>query len=75
MTKYYVRHFANHVGNGKRMNGFAMGLADFACLGFQRYDLAGYPYEDENEALFSDWVRLGQDIEEAKKDFEASVAK
>ena len=45
--------------------GFFYGLADFACLGWDMCDLAGYPHEDEAAALYSDWVRLGQDFETA----------
>jgi hypothetical protein len=53
---------------------FALGLADFASLGFKRFDIAGYAYEDENEALYSDWVKLGQDIEKAKESIKSGIS-
>ncbi len=65
VSKVYHRDRVSGIRGGA--GGFAVGLADFACLGFKRFDIAGYPYEDENEALYSDWVKLGRDIEEAKK--------
>lgn len=66
MTKSYQRFRLYSPNN----SGFIVGLADFACLGWGMYDLAGYPYDDENAALFADWVRLGEDVESAKKKFE-----
>jgi len=51
-------------------NGFFEGLADFACLGWRMYDLAGYPHDNEQAALFSDWVKLGADAEIAKERIE-----
>jgi hypothetical protein len=62
MTKYYQK-FRINSSNG----GFFVGLADFACLGWKSYDLAGYPHDDENAALFSDWITLGEDVETAKE--------
>ena len=63
MTKSYQRFRLYSPSS----NGFVVGLADFACLGWGMYDLAGYPYDDENAALFADWVRLGEDVENAKE--------
>jgi hypothetical protein len=63
MTKAYHR-FRVRIGG---TSGFALGLADFACLGMRRFDVAGYPYDDEYEAIYSDWVTLGQDIKTAEK--------
>ena len=54
--------------------GFVMGLSDFACLGWSFYDLAGYPYDDEQAALFSDWVRLGTDVKTAIEKLEEAKA-
>lgn len=59
---------------GSQSSGFLIGLADFACFGWKFYDLAGYPYDDEQAALFSDWMRLGEDVETAKEKFEETVA-
>jgi hypothetical protein len=69
MTKYYQR-FRTNTSNG---NGFFIGLADFACLGWKSYDLAGYPHDDENAALFSDWITLGEDAETAKEKFKETI--
>ncbi len=63
MTKAYHR-FRLRNGN---VGGFSVGLADFACLGVKRFDVAGYPYEDEHDAIYSDWVKLGQDIKKAEE--------
>ena len=71
MVKAYYQ-FRNR-GVDKRggiVDGFVMGLADFACMGWQLYDLAGYPYEGEDNALFSDWIKLGQNFEVARKKIE-----
>jgi hypothetical protein len=67
VTKSYFKYRVVASRISSEASGFAFGIADFACLGFNRYDIAGYPYDDENEALYSDWVKLGQDFEEAKK--------
>jgi hypothetical protein len=66
MTKAYSRFKLSN----SRAGGFVVGLSDFACLGLRHYDLAGYPYDDELEAIFSDWVTLGKDLEEARGKFE-----
>ena len=68
MTKSYQR-FRLY---SPQSNGFTVGLADFACLGWGMYDLAGYPYDDESAALFADWVMLGEDVKNAKEKLEAS---
>ena len=70
MTKSYQRFKLYSPQN----NGFFVGLADFACLGWSLHDLAGYPYDDEHAALFSDWVSLGGDIEIAKNKIEKAKA-
>ena len=69
MTKTYHRF---RLGN-QNSNGFVVGLADFACLGFHMYDLSGYPYDDEFSALFSDWSKLGDDVEVGKKKLEETA--
>ncbi len=71
MTKRYQRFHLYQPSN----NGFVVGLADFACLGWKFYDLSGYPYDDEQAALFSDWVTLGEDAEVAREKFEETVGR
>lgn len=66
MTKSYQRFRLN----SPQSNGFVVGLADFACLGWGLYDLAGYPYDDENAALFADWGMLSEDVKNAKEKLE-----
>ena len=70
MTKSYQR-FRLYPPNS---NGFVVGLADFACLGWGLYDLAGYPYDDENAALFADWGMLSEDVKNAKEKLEDAKA-
>jgi hypothetical protein len=69
MTKSYHR-FRLFPQNS---SGFAVGLADFACLGWRMYDIAGYPYDNEQSALYSDWVKLGEDVEVGKKQLEEAA--
>lgn len=69
MAKYYQKFRVNPSIGG----GFVLGMADFACLGWKSYDLAGYPHDDENAALFSDWIVLGEDVETAKEKLKESV--
>src|SRR5215469_7572708 len=63
MTKRYV---AFPIGSrdraGNMFRGFVLGLAEFGCLGAMRYDIAGYPYDSEAEALHSDWQAIGADM-------------
>jgi hypothetical protein len=63
MTKAYYRFRLRNSNVG----GFSVGLANFACLGVRRFDVAGYPYDDEFDAIYSDWVKLGQDIKKAEE--------
>ncbi|MGQ0485809.1 MAG: hypothetical protein ACT4SY_10725 [Hyphomicrobiales bacterium] len=71
MVKSYYHMRTRPAGPDKGVRqGFVLGLADFACLGWQVYDLAGYPYESEDAALFSDWMKLGQDFENASRKIE-----
>ena len=70
MTKSYQRLFWQKQNGNSIASGFVMGLADFACLGWRSNDLSGYPHDDEAAALYSDWVKLGEDIEKAKDTFD-----
>jgi hypothetical protein len=42
--------------------GFTAGRS---CLGERHFDLAGYPYDSEEDAHAADWDRLAQDASEA----------
>ena len=53
----------DHAGNILR--GFWSGLAEFAGGGVTLYDLSGYPIHSTEEALRSDWERLGLDFRKA----------
>ena len=50
---------------------FRMGLADIGSLGDQYFDLAGYPYESEAQALEDDWHRLTNDFSVAVEKLES----
>lgn len=73
MSKSYRRFYVSKNSPGGVAGGFFVGLADFACLGWKYYDLAGYPYDDENQAIFSDWVSLGEDAQTAGQKLEESI--
>jgi hypothetical protein len=67
MTKTYFRYIKGGNPYTGVAGAFYQGIAEFACFGYKYYDLAGYPYEDETEALYSDWVKLGQDLKTAQR--------
>lgn len=62
-------------GGGFR-DAFLVGLVEFSCLGERRFDVEGYPYESDAEAMLSDWEQLGRDFSRAadKLETEASTA-
>ncbi len=63
MTKKYVAfQIRTRDRAGNIVRGFILGLAEFGSFGTRLYDLAGYPYEFEVEALRSDWQIIGDDM-------------
>jgi hypothetical protein len=69
MTKRYLvipTQTIDHTGNILR--GFWSGLAEFGSFGTRLYDLSGYPVASTEEALRSDWERLGLDFKKAIDD-------
>jgi hypothetical protein len=63
MAKKYVAYPVKRQDRaGNIIRGFVLGLAEFGCLGTRLYDLSGYPYESEVEALRSDWLAVGEDL-------------
>ena len=66
MTQRYTVIKSKVPGAGGRfVEAFLLGLADLGSLGDRYFDLAGYPYETETEALSSDWLRLEGDFRAA----------
>lgn len=66
MTKrYFVRPTLRVDRSGNIARGFALGLAEIGCLGLRIFDVAGYPYDDQEEAMLSDWRRVGDDMRKA----------
>lgn len=60
--KYVVYPVKRQDRAGNIIRGFVLGLAEFGCLGTRLYDLSGYPYKSEAEALQSDWRAVGEDL-------------
>jgi len=67
MTKQYkaFRRRLPKPGGGGFFEAIQMALVDMSCLGERRFDLSGYPHESEADALMSDWVALGGDMQHA----------
>ena len=51
-----------------------MAIVEFSCLGERRFDIAGYPYESEEDAFASDLERLAQDAETAADAFTKEIS-
>lgn len=50
---------------GGFVEAFRMAIVEFTCLGERQFDVAGYPYATEGEALATDWAALGLDFRNA----------
>ena len=48
--------------------GFIMGLAEFGSFGARAPDFAGYPHESEEDAIYSDWQTMGNDMRRVIKE-------
>lgn len=66
MSKRYeiVRDLLPLPGGGF-VEALRMAIVEFTSLGPRQFDLAGYPYDSELEALESDWDALGKDFRQA----------
>ena len=40
-----------------------MAIVEFSSLGMQKFDIAGYPYDTELDALESDWNAIACDMQ------------
>jgi hypothetical protein len=56
------------------MEAFRIALVEITCLGpIRTLDLTGYPHEDEQHAMLSDWQALGVDLKAAAQKIEAAA--
>ena len=65
--KYQVIQEVTRNSDSGFLAAIRVALVDFTCMGERRFDLAGYPYENADEALWSDWVAIGSDARRAIK--------
>lgn len=49
--------------SGGFIEAFKLAIVEFSSLGVQKFDIAGYPYDTESEALEADWLAIARDCQ------------
>ena len=64
MSKRYelVKELLPRAGGGFA-EAFRMAIVEFSSLGMEKFDIAGYPYDTELDALEGDWNAVARDFQ------------